>query len=176
MSTYYSQDWVAQDKFVAETLKNKSHGTFLDVGCHHYKVISNTYFFEKELNWKGIGIDLDCSFQADWKIHRTNSLFICADATTLDYNKVLKNSNMPKIIDYLSIDLEPPQLSFKALEKILDTDYLFRVVTFETDAYRQTETRDISRELFKSKGYTFVEERAAQDDFMFLFLYWRHHV
>lgn len=162
---YYSQDWIGQDKFVAETLKNKIDGTFLDVGCHHYKEISNTYFFEKELNWRGIAIDIDKSFESEWKTHRKNSLFVCTDATTVDYKKILKSNNMPKIIDYLSIDLEPPQLSLKALEKILDTDYLFRVVTFETDAYRQLETRDASRELFKYKGYTFVEERCAQDDF-----------
>ena len=36
---YYSQEWTAQDKFVAETLEFKKDGTFLDVGFHHYKNI-----------------------------------------------------------------------------------------------------------------------------------------
>lgn len=162
---FYSQDWIAQDKFVVETLRNKKNGIFLDIGCHHYQDISNTYFLEKELNWSGIGIDIDCSYQDDWNSFRKHSLFVCGDATNLNYNELLLQQNMPKIIDYLTIDLEPPQLSLKALEKILETDYLFRVVTFETDAYRQLETRDISRKLFKEKGYTFIEERNAQDDF-----------
>jgi hypothetical protein len=162
---YYSQEWTAQDKFVVEALNSKRDGTFLDVGCHHYKNISNTYFLENELNWTGIGIDIDCQFESEWTINRKNSIFICADAISMDYDSLLKNNNMPKIIDYLSIDLEPPQLTLKALEKIFETDYSFRVVTFETDAYRQLETRDVSRELFKSRGYTFITERNSQDDY-----------
>jgi hypothetical protein len=47
---YYSQEWTAQDKFVAETLEFKKDGTFLDIGCHHYKNISNTYYLENELH------------------------------------------------------------------------------------------------------------------------------
>lgn len=162
---YYSQEWTAQDKFVAETLKFKQNGTFLDIGCHHYKNISNTYYLETELNWSGIGIDIDCSFQHEWEQYRKNSTFICADAIILDYESLLQTFNMPKIIDYLSIDLEPPQLTLQALQKLFETDYIFRVVTFETDAYRQLETRDISRDLFKSRGYTFVTERNSQDDY-----------
>lgn len=162
---YYSQPFTGQDQFVAETLKFKRDGFFLDIGCHHYQDISNTYFLEKELNWKGIGIDNLDVFENGWKENRTNSIFVCADATAIDYQKLLDGFNMPKMIDYLSIDLEPPQLSFIALRKVLETDYTFRVITFETDAYRQLETRDISRELFNSLGYVFVTERNAQDDY-----------
>jgi len=162
---FYSQEWVAQDKFVCEMLENKQKGVFLDIGCHHYKNISNTYYLEKELGWSGLGIDLNCSFESDWVEHRSNSKFICADATILDYNALLKENNMPPVIDYLSLDLEPPELTLKALEAVLETDYVFRVVTFETDYYRQKYTRDISRQLFMRKGYKFMFDRNSQDDF-----------
>jgi hypothetical protein len=162
---YYSQEWTAQDKFVAETLDFKKNGTFLDIGCHDYKNISNTYFLENELNWTGIGIDIKCCFEKGWIDNRPNSKFVCGDATTFDYRALLEQNNMPKIIDYLSVDLEPPVRTFEALKKLFETDYIFRVVTFETDYYREKSTRDESRELFTQRGYVFIKDLNNQDDF-----------
>lgn len=162
---YYSQEWTAQDKFVAETLEFKKDGTFLDIGCHHYKNISNTYYLENELNWRGIGIDIECHFEQGWIENRSNSKFVCGDAVTMDYDVLLKQNNMPLVIDYLSVDIEPPLLTFAALKKLFETDYVFGVVTFETDFYREQSTRDESRELFKQKGYVFIKELNSQDDY-----------
>jgi len=162
---YYSQEWTAQDQFVAETLNFKKNGTFLDIGCHHYKNISNTYYLENELNWRGIGIDTQCHFEDDWIQNRPNSKFVCADAVNMDYNNLLKENNMPSVIDYLSVDIEPPTLTFSALKKLFETDYIFNVVTFETDFYRDQSTRDESRELFKQRGYIFVKDLNNQDDY-----------
>lgn len=162
---YYSQEWTAQDQFVAETLEFKKDGTFLDIGCHHYKNISNTYYLESELNWRGVGIDLECSFEQGWIENRPNSKFVCADAVTMDYDTLLKANNMPLVIDYLSVDIEPPLLTFAALKKLFETDYVFGIVTFETDFYREKTTRDESRELFKQKGYVFIKELNSQDDY-----------
>jgi hypothetical protein len=159
---YYSQ--IGQDEFVCTFLKNKKNGSFLDIGCRDYKIISNTYHLESELNWNGIGIDINCSYQKNWVKYR-KSIFICADALNLNYKKVLEENNMPKIIDYLSIDLEPPVLALQALKKIFETDYSFNVVTFETDYYRQRNTRDKSRDLLKKAGFIWVREVKAQDDF-----------
>ena len=72
---------------------------------------------------------------------------------------------MPIVIDYLSVDIEPPLLTFAALKKLFETDYVFGVVTFETDFYREQSTRDESRELFKQKGYVFIKELNSQDDY-----------
>lgn len=47
-----------QDQYLYETLfKDKYHGVFVDVGAHDGKTFSNTYFFEKELNWTGLCIE-----------------------------------------------------------------------------------------------------------------------
>ena len=49
---YHSQ--VGQDKFINETFfKNKTNGVFVDIGAHDGKTGSNSYFFEKELQWTG---------------------------------------------------------------------------------------------------------------------------
>lgn len=53
---YYSQ--VGQDKFLNEKyFKNKKDGIFIDVGAHDGITGNNSYFFEKELGWKGICIE-----------------------------------------------------------------------------------------------------------------------
>jgi len=159
---------MGQDKWVDQQLKNKRNGTFLDVGCHHFRNISNTFYFESELDWRGVGIDANASFEDGWKKFR-KSPFICADATKIDYNKLLKENNMPKIIDYLSLDLEPPPVTLKALKKIFETDFSFNCVTFETDYYRDKTTRDESRKMFSERGYIWMCELSnpigPQDDY-----------
>ncbi len=50
---YYSQ--IGQDRILNEQLfKNKRNGIFIDIGAHDGITHSNTYFFERELNWTGI--------------------------------------------------------------------------------------------------------------------------
>lgn len=165
---YYSQPWVAQDAFVAETLKFKTEGFFVDIGCHEFDNMSNTYFLENDLNWKGLAVDIECTFKEGWDKYRPNSIFLCHDATTLDYQSILDHIQAPKVIDYLSVDTEPPQTSLDSLIKIMETDYVFRIITFETDHYTGDLTaKDPSRKLLKEKGYIFVKSESDQDDFWF---------
>jgi hypothetical protein len=167
------QSQIGQDKFVVDVLNNKRNGTFLDLGCNHCKNISNTFYLEKELDWSGLALDISDYYKNDWENHRPKSKFICTDATKLDFQKLLDENNMPKVIDYLSLDLEPPAATFEALIEVMKTDYTFLVITFETDYYRYKDSLIPSRELLKSKGYVLVNEetmlkyagRTDQDDF-----------
>ena len=43
-----------QDAFVLSYFKNKRDGVFIDIGANDGVSLSNTYYLEKELNWKGI--------------------------------------------------------------------------------------------------------------------------
>lgn len=55
-ATYYSQD--KQDEFLNKNyFKNMRNGSFVEIGAHNGIKFSNTYFYEKELNWKGICIE-----------------------------------------------------------------------------------------------------------------------
>jgi hypothetical protein len=164
---YESQPWTAQDRFVAESLNFQKNGFFVDIGCHHYKDISNTYFLESQLGWRGVGIDIDNKHKQGWQEYRQNSTFICTDATQANYQLILDQCNAPKIIEYLSVDIEPPHNTLLALQKILETDYIFKIITFETDSYQGDLTpRDVSRQLLPEKGYKFIKE-ASQDDFWY---------
>lgn len=53
---YYSQ--CKQDKILNEKIfKNNKNGFYLDIGANHPTRHSNTYFFEKTLDWNGICIE-----------------------------------------------------------------------------------------------------------------------
>lgn len=50
---YYSQ--VGQDQYLNENyFKNMRNGVFVDIGAYDGRCFSNSYFFEKELDWSGI--------------------------------------------------------------------------------------------------------------------------
>lgn len=52
------QSQYQQDEFLNKNVfKEKRNGTFLDIGAHDGKSLSNTYFFEKSLNWTGMCIE-----------------------------------------------------------------------------------------------------------------------
>ena len=76
-SRYYGQ--TGQDKFVNEHfIRNKKNGVFVDIGAHDGISFSNTYFFETELNWKGICFEpLSKPFQ---KLSRVRPGSICLNA------------------------------------------------------------------------------------------------
>jgi methyltransferase, FkbM family len=52
---FFSQ--FGQDKFVAERLGYKRKGIFIDVGAADGIDMSNTYYFEQELDWSGVAIE-----------------------------------------------------------------------------------------------------------------------
>jgi len=163
---------IGQDKFVYDILKGKTGGTFLEIGAHDYIISSNTYRLEKEYNWFGIGVELNPDFKEGWLKNRTNSKFILTDAKTLDYGKLFQEHNMPKIIDYVSIDIDPPVNTLAALIQLLKTskEYRFNVITFETDYYKDPNIREPSREIIKNAGYVLIKPGVCsylgeQDDF-----------
>lgn len=53
---YFSQ--YGQDKYINDNFfHNKRNGIFLDVGAHDGITLSNSYFFEKQLDWTGICVE-----------------------------------------------------------------------------------------------------------------------
>ncbi len=155
-----------QDSKVDAILKGKTDGFFLDIGACYHDYMNNTEFFELHRNWRGVAVELLETYRSGWVEHRPNSYFHCEDATKVDYQKLLDSQNAPKIIDYLSIDTDPPTtLSLESLYKVFETDYSFNVISFECDYggdvecdFQRPGTRDESREFLRSKGFVLVEE------------------
>jgi hypothetical protein len=167
---FYSQ--IGQDRLVLKYLKNKMNGTFVDVGCGFPKFINNTYVLENNFNWNGISVDIHMFTEEDGTVwdNCRNTKLILADALTINYSSLFKENNLPINIDYLSMDLEPPDLSLECLFKIPFDEYTFNIITFEVDNNREGDNRRISesREFLKSKGYTLIGSICSGQDDVYL--------
>jgi len=153
-----------QDRFVLNVLKEKKQGYFLEIGSNDPIDISNTYLLETSYDWKGIMVECEPHFLPLYQQHRPNSIHVINNATTINYKSVFETNNMPLSFDYLQIDLEVSNESTLNTLKKLDTDvldtYKFATVTFEHDIYSGNfyDTRLISRDIFKKRGYVCVFE------------------
>jgi FkbM family methyltransferase len=78
MQKYFSQ--YGQDKFFNEIIfKGKRNGIFLDIGANDGISLSNSYFFEKELGWRGICFEpLKLAFQKLQKNRTSININGCA--------------------------------------------------------------------------------------------------
>ena len=76
-----------QDRFVNKHFfHNKKNGVFIDIGAHAGKKFSNTYFFEKELGWKGICFEPSKTRFQDLKKNRD---CICINAAVAEENTTM---------------------------------------------------------------------------------------
>lgn len=148
---FYSQ--ASQDQFVYcllyGLLNKEDDGYYFEIGAGHPSSANNSYFFEKELGWKGISIDIAHEFKEMWYSTRQNSLLI-EDARQCNYQSVLKT--FPRTIDYLSLDIDDDY--DVVLRGIPFTDYIFKIITIEHDFYRFGDKyREAERNILTSLGY-----------------------
>ncbi len=152
--SYFSQ--ACQDLFVLDMLNQKQNGYYCEIGAGDPFESNNTFLLERNFSWKGLSVELDPSLVDYFNSERQN-LCICHDATTYNYLENFKLYTFPKQIDYLSIDLEPAENTFKALRKIPFDDYRFSAITYEHESYVSgPKFMDLSREYLESKGYKLV--------------------
>lgn len=142
-----------QDIFILMALNGKRNGTFVEIGAMDGQTISNTFLIEQYFNWTGISIDIDDINESFKKYNRKSNLII-QNALNIDYKKLFEINNMPKNIDYLQLDIEPPENTLKCLKKIPFDNYNFSVITYETEAYYSNpQIKKESRSILKSYGY-----------------------
>lgn len=177
-----------QESFVISVLKEKKNGYYVELGSGKPRNGNNTYLLETVLNWKGIGLDINC--EANVKIYnasRKNDCF-CSDAITFDYKNYFEKNNFPKQIDFLQIDLDngpegyiPDNFAHTdyvenitksssgnllALINIPLTTYRFSVIIFEHEYitnYKNQTIRDAQREILSSLGYKLIVDTGAED-------------
>ena len=122
-----------QDIFTLKILGNNKY--YLDIGCSDGIANSNTFLLEKN-GWTGILIDIN-QLDACLK-NRPNSFIEHADMQTPFLLKnILKKYNAPKVIDYISLDVDKANLD-TLINFPLD-EYRFKFLTFEHDIYAQGE-------------------------------------
>jgi len=154
VNEYYSQ--AGQDIFALVANNGKKNGTYVELGCNEPFIINNTYLLESTFNWKGVSVDFDKKFEFMWRVSKRTSNMSTQDATTLDWDSISSTLGTTQI-DYLSLDLEPASITYKALQNIPLDKISFNCITYEHDAYRfGDEWKNKSRELLTSKGYKLI--------------------
>jgi tetratricopeptide (TPR) repeat protein len=164
--TNYSQAF--QDMFVLTMLNGKRDGSFLDIGASDPYFNNNTALLEK-FGWRGESFEINKDYKADFDYNRICKLTI-ADATKVDF------SNLSGHIDYLSLDIEPPEATLQMLLKLPLEKVSFGVITFEHDYYLNNDSlvRERSREYLKSHGYRLVLSDVSINKFNSFEDWWVH--
>lgn len=154
-----------QDMFILTMLEGKKNGTYLEIGSADPYIGNNTCLLEQNYGWEGVSIEILEDTVKEFNQKRKNPAY-CLDATKIDYKKLLEENNLPKNIDYLQLDCEPPSTTFEILKLIPFDTYKFAVITFEHDYYADVTKsyREKSREYLKSKGYQLLVSDIAPDD------------
>lgn len=152
----YSQVW--QDIFALVVNDAKKNGTFIEVGGAQPCIGNNTWLLEEEYNWRGFSIELEEDLVSMWEGKRPLTPIFQEDAITFDYVSKVDELGLPRHMDYLSFDLEPPEVTLEALKRFPLDELSFNAVTYEHDAYRQWGPIYEHREIFFSHGYDLVGE------------------
>lgn len=154
-----------QDLFVLSLLDGKREGVFLDLGCNEPIQINNTYLLETAFGWNGLAVDIDPRFFDLFVFRKCRTM--AADCTRLDWAQMIDVLGTTKI-DYLSLDLEPPEATLECLRSIPFDRVEFSVVTFEHDAYRSEDSvRAPARDIFRMNGFELVCSDVKLDGHVF---------
>jgi hypothetical protein len=155
-----------QDMFVLTALNGKKCGTYLEIGASDPFKNNNTALLETKFDWTGIGIEYDEQMVNRYKDSRKNTVLLM-DALLIDYGRLLgKYFPHTKQIDYLQLDIDPPQNTYEVLLSIPFSKYSFSVITYEHDYYIDTTKsyRDKSRQYLSSLGYKLIAPNVSPND------------
>lgn len=155
MFKYKSNSRENQDIVLLSILNYKKQGTYVEIGGSTPIKENTSFLLENEFNWYGISIEYNTSLVEEWKIRKNKCIF--EDATAIDYDKLFEEYSMPNHIDFLQLDIDPPNNTLRALKKINFNKYSFSFITFEHDYYNGfSRERQESREILLSYGYTML--------------------
>ena len=148
----YSQAF--QDLFVLSALNGKKRGLYLEIGAQQPFYQNNTALLETKFGWDGISIEIRQDLCDQFFRERDNKI-LCADALTVDYDKLLTKFDKGTVFDYLQVDCEPSETTYQILTKIPFEKYKFALITYEHDDYvdLSNKYKKLSRDYLHSKGY-----------------------
>ena len=144
---FYSDD--RQDEFVANLLRFKRDGFYVDIGSGASVGSNNSYFFES-LGWQGICVEKNPVFKSSYD-NRT-CVLVNDDALNIDFDELFQRFNAPASIDYLSLDVD--ENSTNVLARLPLDKYRFKVITIEHDSHVNGDLyKKPQMKILNSKGY-----------------------
>jgi hypothetical protein len=150
----YSQ--ARQDLFAWLCRGRSNTGTFVDLGAGHPSHGSNTRMLE-ERGWRGILADIATFDDLVKERSEDNEIFGDAFDPHLDVTLLEMAGKSAGVIDFLSLDLEPPMLTLQRLVTLPLDRVKFAVACVEHDLYRGNEhIRAAMRGIMESRGYLCV--------------------
>ncbi len=129
----FLQSQLGQDRFVAMALEDKHGGTFVDIGAGEPWRISNTVALQYGLGWTGVLCDIEWAAEL---ASLRKPCMVFSDAFNVKWREVFETVAVDGRIDFLSLDLEPPELTEKMLDQLPLDAVRFNVACIEHDAYR----------------------------------------
>jgi hypothetical protein len=145
--TFQSYSQAGQDRFAWLMTGKKTDGLFVDIGCNHATIHSNTFGLE-ELGWRGLLIDIV------YGCENRKGTFIKCDAANPDVRMDFFYNQLPPVVDYLSLDVDD---ALTPVFRKIPWHKIFRVVTLEHDVYRKgPQARDEIRATMKDIGYDLI--------------------
>lgn len=158
----YSQ--ASQDDFVDMVLEGQTKGYYVDVGgaCDDHTQGSNSLMFEQR-GWNGLVVDNDPHRMVGRKCSFANTFIGDGSNNTKKLGDILKENNVPELVDYLSIDIEGQD--FNALKSFIESGYSFKVATIEHNLYSRNPGVDqLKADIFNilaANGYVRVVDNAG---------------
>jgi len=164
-----------QEKFVLDINKYKKNGYYVELGAFHSTHGSNTYYLERDFDWKGVSFEIEDERRQEFISNRSNPCL--GDALSFDYLCYFEENNFPNQIDFLQVDIDagydPAQRPFGnhyttllGLISLPLSKYRFNVITFEHDTnmyFRNAGMRDSQREILDCLGYTLLFKDIHED-------------
>jgi SAM-dependent methyltransferase len=164
-----------QDMFVLSMLNGKKNGTYLEIGAGNAFYGNNTALLETKFGWNGVALDIDENFVNAHNQERKHTCLL-KDALKVNYERFLNGLDLPTDIDYLQLDCDPPEVTYKILLTMPFETHRFAVITYEHDYYcDETKSfRDKSRKYLESFGYKLVVDNISPDDSRLYEDWWVH--
>ena len=189
MTGFKSQ--AGQDKFVCEYFNKMQNGFFIDIGAYDGITFSNTHYLENELCWKGVCVEAgskifetlikvrscECVNVAIYKKNRAlpfyeddfaGKISVCGSQAIqgVTMASLLKMTNAPKIIQYISLDIEGGE--YNALLGFPFDEYKVILWTIEHNSYMDggVEKRKIKKIMLKN-GYEIIREDVESNGLAF---------
>ena len=151
---YFSQ--AGQDLFALQISNFALGGIYMEIGGAHPLQANNTFLMEKDFLWTGSSVEINKDLVRVYNNVRYNQ---CDqyDATIYDYKSAFKLREFPKQINYLSVDTDPADVTYRSLLRCPFDSYRFSAITYEHDRYVAGDKfMNLSRKFLHSFGYQLV--------------------
>jgi FkbM family methyltransferase len=127
----YSQGY--EELVVRDFFDDAWRGRFVDVGAGHYRHHSTTYFLERHRGWRGVAVDANAGYAADYARFRPHTTFVTAfvgdhDGGEADFavarNPLFSSGVLPLPADAVARRVKVPR---RTLDRILQERGVGRV-------------------------------------------------